>query len=233
MIPSISPSPVQFCLHTLPPMLPTTMLANTEPGPAFYIGAAILAIIAFMVGVSVKNRRWAEFKFMAEAHGFNVPNRMPTLNGTWKLFAEKTDGPRAVHMHGTWEEHASSEVGHPLHRLTIRPQTTNGLEFSFQPLGLIQSVFGIQKLRMGDPDFDDEWAVETNQPTFLLGALTPEIRELFKGLKKPMGRNGVTLKDGVITITDNAFLRPHDRFARVLRLAEALADMAEKFTPRR
>jgi hypothetical protein len=210
------------------------MLANTQPGPAFYIGAAILTIIALMVGVSVKNRRWAEFKLMAEAHGFTVPNRMPTLNGTWKLFAAKADGPRAVHMHGTWEEHSSSEVGHPLHRLTIRPQTTNGLEFSFQPVGLItrlQSAFGTQKLRTGDPDFDDEWTVETNQPTFLLSALTPEIRDLFDGLKKPMGRNGVTLKDGVIAITDNAFLRPHARFARVLRLADALAAMAEKFTP--
>lgn len=114
--------------------------------------------------------------------------------------------------------------------LAVTPAATGGLKFKLSRQGLgtkVMELFGTKEVQVGDPQFDREWFIQTNQPEFFAAALLPEIQQKILPL-----RGKWELADNVLVyVEQGTFADNHRcaRFATAVGAACDLADIAEVF----
>lgn len=123
----------------------------------------------------------------------------------------------------------------------VTARAHGGLEFEFQRQGVgtkIMEWFGAKEIQVGDPAFDRDWFIRTNQPDFLAAALVPEIRSRLAALREVATRRPIRLEAGVVQLALAGTFASERVIARLessLPLLFDLADIAEVFagTPAR
>lgn len=117
----------------------------------------------------------------------------------------------------------------------VRPRAHGGLEFELQRQGFgtkIMEWFGAKEIQVGDPAFDRDWFIRTNQPEFLAAALVPEIRAKLTALRPAAADKPFRLEAGEVQISTPGSFGSEQVIARLescLPLLFDLADIAEVF----
>lgn len=117
----------------------------------------------------------------------------------------------------------------------VRPRQNGGLEFELSRQGFgskIAEWFGSKEVKVGDPQFDAAWFIQTNQPDFFAAALVPDIRAKFVNDPK-VGRVGTyQLKEGMVRYVQRGQFG-NEKIVRQLEVElpvlQDLADVAEVF----
>ena len=199
-----------------------------------------LLIINLMVGfgllmiwaVAQASRRAADnVRQLAETLGLQVQTPPPVLG----LFHPE---PRASgQRRGKRTEIFSFTTGAGKSRvqwcaLSVAPARDGGLNCSLQRQDLgtkLKELFGAREIQVGDPEFDRQWCIQTNQPEFLRAALLPELRQKITALAAaPGGRPGRwQLEAGLVRYAEQGSFANANIAARLSLAAEIGADLAE------
>lgn len=199
-----------------------------------------LLIISLMVGfgllmiwaVAQASRRAADnVRQLAETLGLQVQTPPPVLG----LFHQE---PRASgQRRGKRTEIFSFTTGAGKSRvqwcaLSVAPARDGGLSCSLQRQNLgtkLKELFGSREIQVGDPEFDRQWFIQTNQPEFLRAALLPELRQKITALAAaPGGRPGRwQLEAGLVRYAEQGSFANANIAARLSLAAEIGADLAE------
>jgi hypothetical protein len=117
----------------------------------------------------------------------------------------------------------------------VKPRAHGDLQFELQRQGFgskIMEWFGAKEIQVGDPAFDREWFIRTNQPEFFAAALVPEIRAKLTALRLASGERPVRLEAGEVQFSIPGTFgndRVIVRLESCLPLLFDLADIAEVF----
>ncbi|MCX6945646.1 MAG: hypothetical protein NT173_12965, partial [Opitutales bacterium] len=116
--------------------------------------------------------------------------------------------------------------------LSVAPGRDGGLNCSLQRQDLgtkLKELFGAREIQVGDPEFDRQWFIQTNQPEFLRAALLPELRQKITALAAaPGGRPGRwQLESGLVRYAEQGSFANANIAARLSLAAEIGADLAE------
>lgn len=117
----------------------------------------------------------------------------------------------------------------------VKPRAHGGLEFELQRQGFgtkIMEWFGAKEIQVGDPAFDRDWFIRTNQPDFLAAALVPEIRAKLTALRQAATEKPFRLAAGEVQFSVPGTFGNDQVIARLesgLPLLFDLADIAEVF----
>lgn len=117
----------------------------------------------------------------------------------------------------------------------VRPRAHGGLEFDLRRQGFgtkVMEWLGAKEIQVGDPAFDREWFVRTNQPEFLAAALVPEVRARLAALGHFASEKPFQLEGGLVQLsTPGTFGNDKvvTRLEACLPLLYDLADIAEVF----
>jgi hypothetical protein len=92
----------------------------------------------------------------------------------------------------------------------------------------IATTLGMQDLQIGDPAFDRAFVVRSNDATYAVASLLPEIRTrlLLAGLQHS-GRGQLTIKDGEARYAEVGEFDDAARVARLAGMLETACDLAE------
>ena len=80
---------------------------------------------------------------------------------------------------------------------------------------------------MGDPAFDHEWFVETNQPAFLRAALIPELRQKLMTAIRGSCSPKFELKSGKVKYEEFGMFTDAKLCDRFVTLADVVCDLAD------
>jgi hypothetical protein len=117
----------------------------------------------------------------------------------------------------------------------VKPRAHGGLQFELQRQGFgtkIMEWFGAKEIQVGDPAFDRDWFIRTNQPEFLAAALVPEIRAKLTSLKLAASEKPFRLEAGEVQLSTPGTFGSDQVVARLescLPLLFDLADIAEVY----
>jgi hypothetical protein len=117
----------------------------------------------------------------------------------------------------------------------VKPRAHGGLQFELQRQGFgtkIMEWFGAKEIQVGDPAFDRDWFIRTNQPEFLAAALVPEIRAKLTSLKLAASEKSFRLEAGEVQLSTPGTFGSDQVVARLescLPLLFDLADIAEVY----
>lgn len=120
----------------------------------------------------------------------------------------------------------------------VRPRATGGLEFDLCRQGFgakVMELLGATEIQVGDPAFDRDWFIRTNQPEFFAAALVPDIRAKFAALDRAPGDGSYKLEGGLVQFATTGNFSNDRIIARLearLPLLYDLADIAEVLADR-
>lgn len=114
--------------------------------------------------------------------------------------------------------------------IAVTPAGTGGLKFKLSRQGLgtkVMELFGTKEVQVGNPQFDREWFIQTNQPEFFAAALLPEIQQKILSLRGKWELEA----GGLVYVEQGTFadINRCARFATAVGAACDLADIAEVF----
>ena len=107
-----------------------------------------------------------------------------------------------------------------------------GLTFVFRKQGFgtkVMEMFGAHEIEVGDPAFDREWFIQTNQPDFMRAALVPELRTRLTGLARGTGARGpqLQLEGGIVRYAEQGTFSDPLRCGRIVSAAPLVCDFAD------
>lgn len=112
----------------------------------------------------------------------------------------------------------------------VKPRAHGGLEFELQHQGFgtkIMEWFGAKEIQVGDPAFDRDWFIRTNQPEFLAAALVPEIRAKLTSLKQAAAEKPFRLEAGEVRLSTSGSFGSEQVIARLESCLPLLCDLAD------
>lgn len=197
----------------------------------------VVAVILVWAG-SVTSKRSAEnMRRLADKLGLQPVLKEPT----WGIFYSE---PRAS---GTIREKhvevfpfstGSGKSRVQWSAISATPRRHGGLTFNFRKQGFgtkVMKMFGSKEIEVGDPVFDREWYIQTNQPEFFRAALVPELRQRLSELGRDARARGLQfqLEGGVVRYAEHGTFSDQNRCARIEHAAGVacdFADLAEVFS---
>lgn len=112
----------------------------------------------------------------------------------------------------------------------VKPRAHGGLEFELQRQGFgtkIMEWFGAQEIQVGDPAFDRDWFIRTNQPEFLAAALVPEIRAKLTAWRLAATEKPIRLEAGEVQVSVPGNFGNDQVIARLESSLPQLIDLAD------
>ncbi|MEI9897908.1 MAG: hypothetical protein WDN28_29640 [Chthoniobacter sp.] len=165
---------------SLLPVAPV-IVAEMDPVPVITGMIALFMLIGLAVFVRIK-KRWADFRQVAENHGFTVAAQRPSFARHWRTLATQSEGAWTLEIRE--EQVPRDENEDYFQELTLRLPAAGGLEFLFRPKShwrKLEPEGDARYVQTGDAEFDGAWLMETNQPALLRTALDSELRAHFAG----------------------------------------------------
>ena len=87
--------------------------------------------------------------------------------------------------------------------------------------------FGAKEIQIGDPAFDRDWFIRTNQPEFLAAALVPAIRAKLTALNHFASEKPFQLEGGLVQLSTPGTFGNDKVVARLEACLPLLLDLAD------